>query len=662
MNNYGSVSMLLDDKKTKDKFFVKEKRNNCWLSDNNVNKCYDCDVSFGFFLRKHHCRSCGRIFCYKCSDNNAPLLKNLESYPLKPRYLSHKLKDYYSREYERVCDKCYMYINEAKDIETYINILLSMELDVIQVKKMLYVNKMFYKATSFYVSHFREIQYKLTYQTFTELEKRILWINRKLINGHNKLIFQFINAFDETLLPEKLLTGEREVPCYKLMCTRSCSESLDIYDTILLLSKSDIELRKFFVNKLEHIDLKKLICFIPLLVKFLLYDNRDDMVLLEFLINKCTGDDENSFHFRNKVFCEINYNISTKYHSDFYWIIKKVCQKRFGENIGEYIRDQLLLSESFIVDLKDMYFAKNKKKYLKGLVTKYQNHFYFPLKNCSFNDIDYENIKIFDSFTKPIMIPLISNDIKYHILLKKEDVKKDSVIINIIKLSVEMLKDNPERKLVLDIDLYDILPINSEYGFVEFKSNSNTLFNINESGVTLYRYIIEKNKTKSIDEIRKRFIDSLSIYCVITYLFGVGDRHLENIMISDNGEIFHIDYSYIFSDPKNIEVGMRITKDMVDFIGGIESEEYQKFKEQTIYIYNYLRKYTNIFLEMLMLLENELDKDFIINEIIKRFEPNEKSCNAQLHLVTTIENSTNSYGHNMSDWMHYIYKKGGNIL
>ncbi|OQR95994.1 Phosphatidylinositol-3-phosphate5- kinase (Fab-like, PIPK-A1) [Achlya hypogyna] len=37
-----------------------------WMSDQHVKSCYSCDEPFTFCRRKHHCRSCGQIFCYQC--------------------------------------------------------------------------------------------------------------------------------------------------------------------------------------------------------------------------------------------------------------------------------------------------------------------------------------------------------------------------------------------------------------------------------------------------------------------------------------------------------------------------------------------------------------------------------------------------------------------
>ncbi|XP_016058260.1 PREDICTED: FYVE and coiled-coil domain-containing protein 1 [Miniopterus natalensis] len=42
-----------------------------WLGDSEVNHCSDCKREFSWMVRRHHCRSCGRIFCYYCCNNYA---------------------------------------------------------------------------------------------------------------------------------------------------------------------------------------------------------------------------------------------------------------------------------------------------------------------------------------------------------------------------------------------------------------------------------------------------------------------------------------------------------------------------------------------------------------------------------------------------------------
>ncbi|XP_008116498.2 FYVE and coiled-coil domain-containing protein 1 isoform X1 [Anolis carolinensis] len=42
-----------------------------WLGDAEVSSCLDCQKEFGWMNRRHHCRLCGRIFCYYCCNNYA---------------------------------------------------------------------------------------------------------------------------------------------------------------------------------------------------------------------------------------------------------------------------------------------------------------------------------------------------------------------------------------------------------------------------------------------------------------------------------------------------------------------------------------------------------------------------------------------------------------
>lgn len=39
-----------------------------WAPDYNCDDCGACNKSFGLFRRRHHCRSCGNLFCGKCSS------------------------------------------------------------------------------------------------------------------------------------------------------------------------------------------------------------------------------------------------------------------------------------------------------------------------------------------------------------------------------------------------------------------------------------------------------------------------------------------------------------------------------------------------------------------------------------------------------------------
>uniref|UniRef100_A0A8D2IXK5 FYVE-type domain-containing protein n=1 Tax=Varanus komodoensis TaxID=61221 RepID=A0A8D2IXK5_VARKO len=62
-----------------------------WVPDEACSFCTACNAPFTVIRRKHHCRSCGKIFCSRCSSHSAPL----------PRYGQMKPV--------RVCTHCYMF-------------------------------------------------------------------------------------------------------------------------------------------------------------------------------------------------------------------------------------------------------------------------------------------------------------------------------------------------------------------------------------------------------------------------------------------------------------------------------------------------------------------------------------------------------------------------
>jgi hypothetical protein len=51
-----------------------------WLPDGSANTCLSCTTEFSLFTRRHHCRACGDIFCYKCTQSRVaiPCLEFLE--------------------------------------------------------------------------------------------------------------------------------------------------------------------------------------------------------------------------------------------------------------------------------------------------------------------------------------------------------------------------------------------------------------------------------------------------------------------------------------------------------------------------------------------------------------------------------------------------------
>lgn len=83
-------------------------------------------------------------------------------------------------------------------------------------------------------------------------------------------------------------------------------------------------------------------------------------------------------------------------------------------------------------------------------------------------------------------------------------------------------------------------------------------------------YLIKK-------DVMDTFVKSCAGYCVITYLLGVGDRHTDNLLLHSQGYFFHCDYSFILGQDPKTYLPMRITSQMIDTMGGKESDNFAKF-------------------------------------------------------------------------------------
>ena len=648
-----------------------------WVPDNNVLQCNNCPQEFSMLIRKHHCRNCGKIFCHKCSDYFIKIPSNINTVPKEDNFYDFKTYlEYFNinSEEQRVCKFCYNKIFELKELSKTIKIFDLLSLNILDYKNISRVCKSWNKIATYYFSHFREIQYYFPDQHITDKEISILYNNRFNIAGHSKWILQLILTIDwnsdNITYKQEILnivkTQEKTTNCWDLMCTRSCCATLQVEDIIIILSKkyTYAPLIKYIVNLLYDISDIELNCYMSFIVNILTFYKNYTIIsneIEDFLLNKC-----NNITLSNQLFWTITRTLS---NPDSYNYFTELRQKL----VRILPKDTYLLFQNgydFTLNLIQIASQSN-DNIVEKLVSYLESYsfeksgFNLPINfNKTFRKIDISKIRSIDSKTKPIILPCVYDDGKiFNIMLKNEDIRKEEIIMKIITLMDHFLKK--EDKLDLFVTVYNILPISTEFGFIEFVPDSNTLYNIRESLLfSIQNYILEKNPDMSINTFRDKLSKSCAIYCVITYLLGIGDRHLDNIMITDDGKIFHIDFGYILGcDPKPICPDIRLTPEMIDAMGGVNSVHYKNFKTFCGRAYNCLRRHAPIFYTLLLglteaipIIDPLITKENIKNHIYQRFIPGENYQTAFKQFIHKLDSNSNTFSEDIIDFFHKKYK------
>lgn len=196
----------------------------------------------------------------------------------------------------------------------------------------------------------------------------------------------------------------------------------------------------------------------------------------------------------------------------------------------------------------------------------------------------------------------------YKVMVKNgDDLRQDQLIMQMFILMDRLLK-----KVNLDLKLtpYRILATGIDNGLMEFVQDSYPVSYVvsNFESPQVLSFLRKHHPDPHGDygvapEALSNYIKSVAGYCVLTYLLGIGDRHLDNLMMKTEGHLFHIDFGFIFgADPKLLPPPFKLTKEMVEGMGGLESVHYLRFKTYCCQAYNWLRKSADLILNLLSLM------------------------------------------------------------
>ncbi|XP_035996739.1 phosphatidylinositol 4,5-bisphosphate 3-kinase catalytic subunit alpha isoform isoform X1 [Fundulus heteroclitus] len=458
----------------------------------------------------------------------------------------------------------------------------------------------------------------------TEQEKDFLWRNRQYCMKMPEILPKILlavkwNSRDEVAQTYCLL---KELPS---LLPEEAMELLDF-------NYPDPLVRHFAVRCLdENLTDDKLSQYLIQLVQVLKYEQYLDSPLARFLLKKALTN-QRIGHF-------------------FFWHLKsemhnKTVSQRFGLLLEAYCRacgmylkhlSRQVEAMEKLINLTDILKQEKKdetqKVQMKFLVEQMKRpdymdalqNFTSPLNPAhQLGNLRLNECRIMSSAKRPLWLNWENPDIMSETLFQNneiifkngDDLRQDMLTLQIIKIM-----ENIWQNQGLDLRMlpYGCLSLGDCVGLIEVVRNSHTIMQIQCKGGlkgalqfnsnTLHQWLKDKNKGEMYDNAVDLFTRSCAGYCVATFILGIGDRHNSNIMVKENGQLFHIDFGH-FLDHKKKKFGYKrervpfvLTQDFLIVISKgsqecTKTKEFERFQEMCYKAYLAIRQHANLFINL----------------------------------------------------------------
>ena len=517
-----------------------------------------------------------------------------------------------------------------------------------------------------------------TPRALTKIMNSVKWGNLK---SENEFIKNILNHWKTIEISDILF-----------MLSRKFSVN-DLYPNTDIILNNNFEgmkqLRKFAVNKLGEHSNEELNFILLQLVQAIRYEDisekKINSPLVSFLIEACSKDTILASSFYWFIECEADNDINsiTNTHKNkninlenlkkiinIYDLIRQKFNKNLSEKYPEinnlinnektFKNELVKISDSLTKVSKN----ENKKKELRNILANknkvIQEEFFLPIDpHIKIKGTVTDQCSVFKSAKCPckytFKVEKESQEYNPHeekefmsIMFKYgDDLRQDQLILQMINFMDSLLK-----KVHLDYEFtsYKVLATSKSDGFVEFVPNSKTIFDILKkynNVILSYYKEISANDEKTLSKYLDSYINSCAGYCVVTYILGIGDRHLENLMIDNRGRLFHIDFGYILGrDPKPAPPPIKLCQEMVEVMGGKGSSRYEEFKQKCVNAYWVLRENARVIVNMFYLMIDsgipELNDIENLYKLHEKFVPGYSKQEASNSFLTNLEESVNA--------------------
>ncbi|KAH7884554.1 putative atypical/PIKK/PI3K protein kinase [Phlebopus sp. FC_14] len=463
-------------------------------------------------------------------------------------------------------------------------------------------------------------------QPLTSEEKDLIWKFRFYLVRDKRGLTKFLKSVTWRDPSEVKQAVEELLPIWT---------EVDTDDALELLGPGtlDSRVRAFSVKQLNRANDEELMLYLLQLVQALKFESAasdqrssrstttvisyDESGLSDFLIargvhNHVLG---NRLYWYLMVEVALEDKVVAKmYGRVVFKFLSKILESEGGSGRRELMRRQGILVETLAKRARDLRTSKDSRtkkiEKLRSFINDGKNGLVnipplpLPLNaRIEITGINAEKSSIFKSNQFPFLLYFQCTDgSEYPVIFKDgDDMRQDQLVLQLFTLMDQLLR---KENLDLKLSPYDVLATGPLQGMAQFIPSKTIAAIVSEHG-TLLNYLRASHPddgsvgTYGVEPgVVDTFVRSCAGYCVVTYLLGVGDRHLDNLLLAPD-----VDFGYILGrDPKPFPPPVKVCKEMVDGMGGAQSTHYARFKNFCFTAFTILRKSANLILNLVALM------------------------------------------------------------
>ncbi|RHY11576.1 hypothetical protein DYB36_004405 [Aphanomyces astaci] len=200
------------------------------------------------------------------------------------------------------------------------------------------------------------------------------------------------------------------------------------------------------------------------------------------------------------------------------------------------------------------------------------------------------------------------------IVKSHDDLRQEQFAAQIIAQCHHIFVD---AQLPLSLRPYAVLATSATSGLIEAVPDTVSLDSLKKNDpdykslLDFYERYFGSPTGSRFKRARVNFIQSLSAYSILCFVFQIKDRHNGNILLDALGHIIHIDFGFLFTNSPGGNIGFesapfKLTDEFVELMDGPRSKLFREFRSLCVKAYWALHKNMD---KLLLLVEMMLVND-----------------------------------------------------